>query len=139
MSLFVFALFLHHFATAQTAQTKQDSVFTSTLIPAQFPGGMNAWVQFLQTNINAKLGQKYVNIPKNETSASQVAKVSFLVDTTGAVTEVKVDNEDEVHPKLVAEAIRVISKSPAWIPATMNGKKVTYRQKQSITFQAIKG
>ncbi len=81
LSLFVFALFLHHFATAQIVKTKQDSIFFSTLTPAQFSGGMNAWVQFLQNNINGKLGQKYVNIPKNETSASQVAKVSFLVDT----------------------------------------------------------
>ena len=126
-------------AIKDTAKAKQDSAFKSTDIEARFPGGAAAWVQFLQDNLNTKLGRKYIDIPRNEPSAKQVAIVSFLVDKTGAVTEVRVDNPDDVHPKLAAEAIRVISKSPAWIPATINGKKVVYRQKQSISFEAVRG
>jgi protein TonB len=57
-----------------------------------------------------------------------------LVDTSGNITEVKVENPEYVHPKVGAEAVRVIQQGPKWLPATINGGKVIYRQKQSITF-----
>ncbi len=120
-----------------TAKGK-DSV-TATVTKAQFPGGLSVWAQFLQNNINTKLGRKYIPLPKNESSATQVAMVDFVIDANGNVTDVKVTNANDVHPKLVEEAIRVISKSPKWIPATMNGKNVTYHAKQPINFEVDRG
>ena len=62
--------------------------------------------------------------------------VSFLVDTSGNIFEVQILNSEEVQRKLAAETVRVIKEGPKWLPATQNGKKVIYRQKQSVTWQA---
>lgn len=48
--------------------------------------------------------------------------VSFVIDTTGQVTNVKVMRG--VHPLLDAEAIRVVKALPRWEPAKQRGKKV---------------
>ncbi len=119
--------------------TWNDTAATSVRLEARFPGGADAWARFLQENLNTKLGKKYLSLPKNEYSVTQVVKVSFLVDKSGNVTEVKVDNPAEVHPKLAEEAMRVISKSPQWKPATINGQKVLFLQKQSIAFVVDRG
>lgn len=127
------------------AQKDSDTVksdtatFTSTMVTANFPGGISAWNAYLQQNLKANLGRKYLKIQKGETEARQDAIMSFLVDTSGNIFEVKCENASDVHPKLAAESIRVIKEGPKWIPATINGKKVVYRQRQSITWLVQKG
>ncbi len=133
-------------AKKPTTATHADSIkwndtaaATGVQVAAKFPGGAGAWIQFLQQNLNSKLGKKYIPLPKNESSATQVVQVSFLIDKSGNVTEVKIDNPAAVHPKLAEEATRVISKSPQWKPATINGQQVVFRQKQSISFEVDRG
>lgn len=123
---------------ADTTKGK-DTTFTAIQIKAKFPGGLDAWGQFLRENINTKLGRKFIPLPKNESSATQTAIVDFVIDKDGNVTNVTVTNVNDVHPKLAEEAIRVISKSPKWIPATVNGKNVTYHAKQAIGFEVDRG
>ena len=48
--------------------------------------------------------------------------VNFVLDEKGRVTDVKVVRG--VHELLDAEAVRVVSASPAWRPARLRGKKV---------------
>jgi protein TonB len=104
-------------------------------IQARFPGGPEAWMNYLQTNLNVNLGNKYLKPNKGETS-TQIATISFQIDTLGNTVNIKIDNPDQVHPKLAEESIRVIKKSPKWIPATINNIPVTYYQKQSFTWSA---
>jgi protein TonB len=59
--------------------------------------------------------------------------VSFVVDKTGMISDVQAENDPGFGTK--AEAIRAIRKGPNWIPAEQNGRKVIYRQKQSISFR----
>jgi len=59
--------------------------------------------------------------------------VSFIVDKTGMISEVKAENDPGYGTK--EEAIRAIKKGPNWIPAEQNGRAVIYRQKQSISFK----
>ena len=59
--------------------------------------------------------------------------VTFIVDKTGNISDVQAENDPGYGTK--AEAIRVIKKGPAWIPAIQNNHKVIYRHKQGITFQ----
>ncbi len=101
---------------------------------ARFPGGVKGWQKYLEANLNSNLGAKYLKPRKGET-ITQVAMVSFLVNAKGEITEVEILNPEDVHPKLAAETIRVIKECPKWIPAEQNGKKVIYRQKQSVTWQ----
>ncbi len=66
------------------------------------------WIKYLQANLNAALGAKYIKIPKGETEAQQTVQLSFIISETGEVTDVKVLNKKEVHSKLADEAVRVV-------------------------------
>ena len=84
---------------------------------AEFRGGSTAWIKYLRLNLDGSaLAGKYVKIPKGQKSAKQQANVEFIVDPSGVPTEIRVINRDEVHPKIAAEAIRIIQESPRWIP-----------------------
>jgi hypothetical protein len=98
--------------------------------------GKDGWINYLQGKIDAKLGAKYIKIPRKEESAMQTAMVEFTISVQGRPVDVKVLNEDEVHPKLEEEAKRVIAESPRWTPATLFGEKFPFFMRQPITFQA---
>jgi periplasmic protein TonB len=51
--------------------------------------------------------------------------VSFIVDSTGKVTEVKAKNNIEGYPEFADEAVRSVSKMPRWIPGQQNGMNVS--------------
>jgi len=105
-----------------------DRVFTSVQIPAQFDGGPEAWRKYLVRNLNSDLPSQ-----NGANAGSYTVIVSFIVDRTGAISDVKAENDPGFGTK--AEAIRVIKKGPNWKPAIQNGTAVTYRHKQSITFR----
>jgi len=96
------------------------------------------WSKYLSSNIDASLGAKYIKIPRGENEAMQTVMVRFMVNERGSVMNTEVLNKKEVHPKLAEEALRVVTSSPLWTPATIYGEKTIYWQKQEITFQASK-
>ena len=57
-----------------------------------------------------------------ENGVEGVVVVSFTVKTDGTIGNIKVKRM--VDPDLEAEAIRVVKKMPAWIPASKDGKAV---------------
>lgn len=93
------------------------------------------WEKYLLKNLNTAVGAKYVRIPKGEKSATETVMVSFMVDEYGRVVNPTVLNKKEVHPKLAEEAIRVVTESPLWKPATTYGEKVSFWMKQPISFE----
>src|SRR4051794_15744164 len=117
------------------AQTETDTAAArSVLVQAKFPGGADGWAKYLQHNLRAEVGAENLKVKKHHTERQTVI-VSFLVDKAGKISEVTVANPKEVHPKLAEEAVRVIKVGPDWVPATINGEPVIYRQIQSITFE----
>ena len=103
-------------------------IFSQAQQEPQFPGGAKGWLTYLQNNLKADVPAKN-NAPKG----TYTVTVSFLVDEKGKVSEVKAIKDPGYGT--ATEAVRVIAKGPDWIPATQNGHKVTYMQKQNITFQ----
>lgn len=103
---------------------------TRVEIEARFPGGEEAWVRFLERNLNS-------NIPvDNGAPAGQyTVVVSFVVDREGHISDVMALNDPGYGT--AAEAVRVIKKSKQWIPAVQNGANVIYRQKEAITFRVL--
>jgi protein TonB len=112
---------------APKVEEDYDRVFTVVQIPAEFPGGTSAWTRFLERNLNS-------NIPTDNGAppGRYTVVVAFTVSKTGAISDVNAENDPGHGTK--AEAIRVITKGPAWKPAVQNGRNVIYRHKQSITF-----
>lgn len=58
--------------------------------------------------------------------------ISFLIDDNGKVSDVKA--LDDPGFGTGKEAVRVIAQGPDWIPATQNGHKVIFANKQKIAF-----
>lgn len=105
-----------------------DKVFTSVQIEAQFLGGIAAWRKYLERNLDQDIAAQNGAPP-----ADYSVVVSFIVDREGNISDVRAENDPGYGTR--AEAIRVIQKSPRWMPAVQNGRNVIYRQKQKITFR----
>jgi protein TonB len=124
------------FAQTDTTSKKdisEDVVFTVVQVPAHFPGGIEGWKEYLEQNLNGNLSKK-IPLENGQSSSKQKVILSFIVNREGNVSDIKCENPNEVLPKLVEEAIRVMKKSPKWVPAVQNGMKVIYRHRQAITW-----
>ncbi len=112
---------------APKVEEDYDKVFTTVQNEAEFPGGKAAWQKYLERNLNTQTPTD------NGAAAGKYSViVSFIVDKTGAISDVKAENDPGYGT--AAEAVRVIKKGPAWKPAVQNGRNVTYRARQQITF-----
>ena len=63
-------------------------------------------------------------------------QVSFVIDKEGKVRDVEVVKS--VDPRLDAEAVKVISASPKWRPARVNGQKVSSSMTIPVEFRREK-
>lgn len=112
---------------APKVEEDYDKVFTVVQIPAEFPGGLAGWTKYLERTLNRDLP-----VENGAPPGKYTVIVSFIVSKTGSISDVTAENDPGYGTK--AEAIRVITKGPAWKPAVQNGRNVIYRHKQSITF-----
>ena len=115
--------------TAETLIKTEDYTkeFHTVEKMAQFPGGPNAWMNFLRHNLRSE-----TPADNGAPAGRYTVNVSFLVDREGNISEVKAMNDPGYGA--AAEAIRVILRGPKWTPAEQNGRPVIYRQLQQITF-----
>jgi periplasmic protein TonB len=122
-------------AIAQDTATnkKIDPVFTKVEQEAKFPGGVDGWRQFLERNLNANVAANDGARPGNYT-----VKLQFIVDKEGNISNVQAVDVPKACPSCGPEGVKVIRKSPKWIPAMQNGKQVTYQAVQFITFQVAR-
>ena len=92
----------------------------------QFPGGMQALMEFLSKNIR---------YPKEAFEANKQGRVlaNFVIETDGSISEAKVVKS--VDPSLDEEAIRVISAMPNWTPGKQSGKAVRVKYTIPINFR----
>lgn len=115
-------------APKQAKEEDDDKVFTVVQIPAEFPGGTEAWARYLQRNLN-----RDIPVQNGAPPGRYTVYVTFIVDKTGNISDVHAENDPGYGTK--DEAIRVIKRGPKWKPAIQNGRNVIYRHKQGITFQ----
>lgn len=105
-----------------------EKIFTIAQEPANFQGGQEAWLQYLQKNLD-----RDKPVQKGAGPGTYRVDLSFIVDQDGDIKDVIALNNPGYFTK--EEAIRVILSSPKWIPAKQNGRIVTSLVKKSITFQ----
>lgn len=108
-------------------ETTDREAFLSQTKP-KFQGGdantFSVWV-------NKHLQQQF---DENNVPLEGRVTLCFTVSETGEVTNVKVLRS--VHPKLEEEAVRVVSSSPKWLPATSNGTPIRTVYTFPVVFQA---
>lgn len=105
-----------------------EKIFTVTQEPASFPGGQDAWLQYLQKNLD-----RDKPVEKGAGPGTYRVDLSFIVDQDGDIKDVVALNNPGYFTK--DEAIRVMLSSPKWNPAKQNGRIVTSMVKKSITFK----
>ena len=95
----------------------------------EFPGGMEALINFLSTNI------KYPNDAIKQNVGGRVM-VMFVVETDGSISNVRVAKR--VFPSLDAEAIRVAKTMPKWKPGKEKGRLVRVNYTLPVVFSIKK-
>ena len=107
------------------SQTNQK-VYDEVEQMPEYPGGMPAMIEFLQTNI------KYPEDAVKQKVEGRVM-VQFVVETDGSISDVHVAKQ--VFPSLDAEAIRVVQAMPKWVPGREKGKVVRVKYNLPIVFR----
>jgi len=109
-----------------TEHEADRTIFFSMQKPAIFRGGSANWKKFIAANL------KYPKEAAAKKTEGTVL-VEFNVSKEGKVFQPKV--VQSAGPLLDAEAVRLITNSPNWIPAEVNGNKVNFKQRQSVIFK----
>jgi hypothetical protein len=104
-----------------------------------FPGGSTAWTKHLTQEIEANMDDL------TEENVSGTVVISFTVDTSGQVTNARVEsccesgkkNCASPDTKLAQVALQAVTKVPRWEPArrAADGKPVKSIKKQPVTFR----
>jgi periplasmic protein TonB len=105
--------------------SNKDSVRIHVEAESYFPGGVPAWIRFLNNNLTypPKAVRKKVE---------GTVVVQFIVDKNGALSNIEAIS----GPELLQEAaVNVIKNSPNWKPAIQDGRIVKSYKKQPITFK----
>ena len=107
-----------------------DKVFTKVEKEAKFPGGLAGWKNYLERNLNAQ-----VAADDGAPAGNYTVKVQFIVDKTGAISDVKAIEVPKACPSCGPEAVKIIKRGPKWEAAVQNGRNVIYQAIQNVTFQ----
>jgi protein TonB len=93
----------------------------------EFPGGMQAWVTFLNRNLR---------VPEElEAGEKKTVLIRFLVDIDGSVNGFEVvQSGGRAYDQ---EVIRVLKKMPKWKPAIQNNLPVVRNFTQPVTFMGV--
>lgn len=109
------------------SQSPDSTVFDKVEQEAEFPGGPEAWLRYLQSNLNAD-----VPIKKRAKNGTYTVIVRFIVNKDGTISNIKA--ETNYGHGMEKEVIRVIKEGPNWMPAIQDGRKVRAYRRQPVTF-----
>lgn len=107
-----------------------STIFTAVDKEAYFTGGDEAWRNFLIANLKAD-----VPVRKKAPAGTYTVIIQFIVDTEGNVSDIKALTEWGYG--MEAEVMRLLRKSPKWVPAILKGRPVKAYRKQPVTFVVI--
>ena len=111
---------------ASNSEPQEKVIFQVVEEMPQFPGGMGEAMKFLAKNIKYPISAQQAKIEGR-------VIVQFVVEKDGSVSDVKVMRG--VNSELDAEAIRVVSMMPKWIPGKQRGKAVAVKYTMPIMFR----
>ena len=104
---------------------KNQQVFDVVEKMPEYPGGQAALFEYLSTNV------KYPADAEKQKIEGRVL-VTFIVNTDGSITDIELVRK--AFPSLDAEAVRVISGMPKWIPGEQKGQKVRVKYTVPLSF-----
>ena len=108
-------------------QVAPNKIFTKTQTPPEFSGGKEAWLKYLQHNLNTD-----IPVQKGCPTGKYIDTLNFIVNADGSLHNVQSKNNPGYGTK--EEAERVLKASPNWKPAIQNGIPVVAKHQITITF-----
>lgn len=90
-------------------------------------GGVSAFYSYISNNLK---------IPMDARNIKGKVFVEFIIDSTGQILPEDVKVVRGLSPSCDAEAIRVIRKSPPWVPGRQGNKRVRQRMVIPISFNS---
>ncbi|MCH5715654.1 energy transducer TonB [Niabella hibiscisoli] len=105
-----------------------DSVFTREDREAKFPPQNGGWRTYLERNLDGM-----VPIRNGATGGQGTVIIQFVVEKDGTLSNMKALTK--IGYGAEEEVLRILKKSPKWIPASRYGKIVKAYRKQPVTFQ----
>ena len=106
---------------------EEDKIFTKVENEAQFPGGQQAWIRYLQKNLNAN-----APVDNGAPPGTYQVIVKFIVSKDGSISDVNAETKHGYG--MEDEAVKIIKRGPKWTPALQNGRNVNAYRRQPITF-----
>lgn len=108
-------------------QPDSSGVYRMVEIEASFPGGDEAWINYLQNNLNGAIPVQF-----GAPEGTYTVIVQFVVDTGGRISDVKALTRHGFG--MEAEVMRIIRRGPKWTPASQEGRLVKAYRRQPVTF-----
>ncbi|MCH6233174.1 energy transducer TonB [Cognataquiflexum rubidum] len=105
---------------------KADEIFDVVENSPEFPGGMEAWNQYLSKNLKYPTQARRMGI-------EGTVYVVFVVNTDGSVQDVELLRG--IGGGCDEEALRVVSGAPKWSPGKQRGRPVRVRMRLPIRFK----
>lgn len=112
---------------AKNVQDNDNKVFVKVETEPSFPGGHEAWNDFLRKNINS-----IIPVEKGAPPGTYTVILQFIIDKQGNLSDLRALTTHGYG--MEEEALRVIKLSGKWEPAIQNKHKVTAYKKQPVTF-----
>lgn len=113
--LLVIAIIMAQFVFAQQSPSAMKIApinYDEVEIKPEFPGGYDELMKFIGRNFQ----------PPEVEGLSGIVKISFVVEITGKIAEIKILKD--LGSGTGEEAKRVMAKSPNWLPGSQDGKPV---------------
>ena len=84
-------------------------------VKASFPGGETQFQKYVQSEIQYP-------ISCHDQGVNEIVVLRFIVDSRGKISDIKVIEEAKTCPEFTTEAIRILQRSPRWVPGQVNGR-----------------
>ena len=107
-----------------------DKIFEAVDEEAYFPGKEDGWRSYLEQNLNPA-----APVDNGAPAGTYTVYIQFVVDVDGKLSAIKPLTKHGYG--MEAEVMRILRKSPPWVPAIQSGKPVRAYRKQPVTFQVI--
>lgn len=107
-------------------ENDEDDIFQVVEEMPEFPGGMEALLKYLGTNI------RYPTIAQEQQIQGKVV-IEFVVNRDGSIVDPKVIKP--LDPSCDKEAMRVIRAMPRWKPGKQRGKPVRVKYTVPVSFK----
>ena len=114
----------------QSDRTIDGKIFESVEVEAYFAGGEASWRSYLENNLNPA-----TPVVNGAPAGMYTVYIQFIVSIDGKVSDVKSLTKHGYG--MEAEVMRIIRKSPIWVPAIQHGRPVNAYRKQPVTFQVV--